>query len=299
MFTIQTDKNLQEIFEYPLSSFPFIAWKDDYAHLTNETLGTHWHNDFEFAVLLSGELDYYLSEQHLQLKAGDCIFVNANTLHMAKKCGNKNTVMIGITFRPSILGYINEGQMVPKYFEQIVNSQVLGFLLDEKSRYTNIIKKIILEFSKIDLNDKGYELLTIGLVSKLWYNMIHYWEEHEETFITRNTNDKKETDIKKMISYIKNNYMNNITIKQLYKCANISRTECFRVFKQFTGKTPIEYLTEHRLCSAANLLCLTNETATEISVKCGFFDTSYFGKIFKKKYRTSPVLFRKNHQKQI
>ncbi len=290
MFTIQTDKNLQEIFEYPLSSFPFIAWKDDYAHLTDATLGTHWHNDFEFAVLLSGELDYYLSEQHLRLKAGDCIFVNANTLHTAKRCGSNDTVMVGITFNSS---------MLPKYFEGIVDSQILGFLLDKKSRYTNSVKEIVLEFSKIDLHDKGYELLAISLVSKLWYNMIYYLEEHEKTFIMRNINDNNETDIKKMIFYIKNNYMNNITIEQLYKCANISRTECFRVFRRFTGKTPVEYLTEHRLSTAANLLSSTEETATEISIKCGFSDTSYFGKIFKKKYGKSPLLFRNEHKKRI
>ena len=63
-----------------------------------------------------------------------------------------------------------------------------------------------------------------------------------------------------------------------------------RMFKNETGMTPLQYLTNKRLENAAGVLgMMANSTnISQISHKCGFNDPLYFSKLFKKKYGVSP-----------
>ena len=91
-----------------------------------------------------------------------------------------------------------------------------------------------------------------------------------------------------------NAYKSSIKIDELASHAGISRAECFRCFKRYTGKTPIEYLNDYRLSQAANMLITTELSAVEIGLDCGFESQSYFGKLFKENYGATPLRFRKN-----
>lgn len=63
-----------------------------------------------------------------------------------------------------------------------------------------------------------------------------------------------------------------------------------KMFKKETGLTPLQYLTEKRLESAASTLstCLGKRSVSEAARICGFADPLYFSRLFKKKYGTSP-----------
>ena len=52
------DHTMRELFEYPDPSVPFIVWTGDFRTFIDHTIDCHWHNEFEYGVLLSGELDY-------------------------------------------------------------------------------------------------------------------------------------------------------------------------------------------------------------------------------------------------
>lgn len=65
-----------------------------------------------------------------------------------------------------------------------------------------------------------------------------------------------------------------------------------RLFREQTGKTPIEYLTYIRINNAKRLLRnknISNNTITEISELSGYSDVSYFSSAFKKATGKSPT----------
>jgi AraC-like DNA-binding protein len=61
-------------------------------------------------------------------------------------------------------------------------------------------------------------------------------------------------------------------------------------FRQITGKTPIEYLTELRISHARFLIDVYKDTLTlsEIAYRCGYLDYVYFSKRFKQVTGLSP-----------
>ena len=95
-----------------------------------------------------------------------------------------------------------------------------------------------------------------------------------------------------MISYIQEHFADNIAIRDLTEYAHVSRSECFRSFRRYTGKKPMEYINEYRLIQAAGLLKESDLSVAEIGSACGFGSSSYFGKLFKEKYGVPPLGYR-------
>lgn len=68
----------------------------------------------------------------------------------------------------------------------------------------------------------------------------------------------------------------------------LSRAQLDRRIKRLTGKTPSAYLLDRRMTYARELLLTTKMPIAEIAVACGFEDTSYFTRVFKQHYGTTP-----------
>ncbi len=62
---IKVDRNFRERIQYKDAFFPVDIWTDEYRMFVDHTLNCHWHGEFEYGFVLSGELDYYINETHL------------------------------------------------------------------------------------------------------------------------------------------------------------------------------------------------------------------------------------------
>ena len=95
-----------------------------------------------------------------------------------------------------------------------------------------------------------------------------------------------------LISLLENNYTEHWTIRKISKIAAMAPSTLLPVFKKVTGYSPIEYLLQVRLSKAADLLEKTVKPISEIAEECGFPDSNYFSRQFKKRYNISPRDYR-------
>lgn len=295
---IEVDRNLKEQFQFDDNSFPFGIWLDDYSLWAEHTLTCHWHDAFEIGIVLSGSVEYIIDSVPISLEKGDAFFVNMNRLHMAIQRDTKeNTVIRVFVFKPDALTGNTAGTVYQKFFLPVIGSDIHGFRINPDTVYGSAAIISLKELSSLDNCKPGYELECIALLSKAWQHVLSYISDPENPVIkTKQQHLGWDTEIRAMLSYIHENYQKKISINSLMDCASISRSECFRCFHFFTGKNPIEYLNEYRLSKAACLLRETDMTITETGFTCGFSDSSYFGKMFRKKYGLSPLQYRcSNH----
>ncbi len=93
--------------------------------------------------------------------------------------------------------------------------------------------------------------------------------------------------------YIEKNYTYHIRISDVADYVGIDRTYLYKIFMEKEGISPKEYLLKHRLRIAAQMLCSSQFTVTEIAFSCGFKDAPAFCNYFKKNIGYTPSQFRK------
>lgn len=95
--------------------------------------------------------------------------------------------------------------------------------------------------------------------------------------------------------FIKENYAEPITNASLSNVFHFHENYLIRCMKQVFQCTPLEYLANYRLEKASSYLIKTNLSVHDISIKCGYQSPAYFSLCFKRKFLTSPLLYRKSH----
>lgn len=100
------------------------------------------------------------------------------------------------------------------------------------------------------------------------------------------------------ITYITNNYMNDLTVEDLAQLCHVSTSHFRRLFKQVLGWSPQEYLQLVRIERACTLLYNDDSSITEIGLQVGYPSPSSFSRQFKRIYNMSPSRWRQKMQRE-
>lgn len=89
-------------------------------------------------------------------------------------------------------------------------------------------------------------------------------------------------------TFIENEYMRNISIAELARQLNLNRSYFSSIFRQHTGRSPQQFLTDCRLRKAAELMSEHGCTPGEAALSTGYPDIFSFSRMFKRHYGVSP-----------
>lgn len=241
----------------------------------------HWHLEYELITVLSGSFKLSLDGKTFILNSGDCAWIGDGVVHggIPDDCIYECIVFDLTSFLHNMP----------------VCSKNATLFLSNSSAYTGIYRKgsrvaLLCDeiFDSMECEKNGYEFTTIGLMWELLGEFVS-----TSSFAAVLPYDKfRVATLKDVLTYIRNNIDKHITLDELAKTAGMSPKYFCRVFKEITGKTPIEYLNYFRIEYACEMLTFTDESVTEIALSCGFGDMSYFSKSFARYKGMSPTKFR-------
>ncbi|RXZ82085.1 response regulator [Paenibacillaceae bacterium] len=102
--------------------------------------------------------------------------------------------------------------------------------------------------------------------------------------------------VERVRGFIKQHYAyGNLTVAEIGKAVYLSPTYVSLLFKQETGQTVGEYLTQVRVNKAKELLLDPQYKFYDICYAIGYTDPSYFTKLFKKATGVTPSVYRDSH----
>lgn len=148
-------------------------------------------------------------------------------------------------------------------------------------------------FEAMEKEPEGYEFVTIGLMWQLFGQILlqHSYTVSSPEITEMSQHSPNESGIRAH----RKNYASRITLEDLASTAEMTPEHFCRVFHSITGRSPIDYLNYYRVECAAELLCSTEDPITEIAYSCGFSDSSYFNRMFRRYKAEAPGKYRKLH----
>ncbi len=100
--------------------------------------------------------------------------------------------------------------------------------------------------------------------------------------------------VQRAIDYCQTRLHQPISVGQLAEVAGYSRFHFTRLFEKSEGLSPGEYVLRQRLSLAMQQVQTTHDPVKVIARQCGFHDTAYFCKAFRRQYGSSPGSLRKS-----
>ncbi len=241
-------------------------------------LDLHSHTHYEVYFLSKGSREYFWKDALYQISAPSLVVIPPSVVHKTEG-GSFERHNVNVSSE-----YLNP-------FERAV--------LDEKSLKmiklsTNEAKQLLDVFDEVykqDESDKFYEQKVKTLFSGLIYLIYKIKGTEEEPKATNPI--PIPPNVLKILDYLNVNYGEKITLDGLAQTFFMSKPTLIYNFNKFVGRSPIDFLLAVRLSKAKQMLVATKMSVGQIADKCGFSSANYFGLIFKKKEKVSPLDYRK------
>ncbi len=298
--TIAGINDFREAAVHGTPEYPMQAYINHFRWCPDHLIGWHWHPEIEVTAVLSGEVEIFINNTSFILKAGEGFFINANVMHKqaALPDSDEYPVLATICFLPDFIGDCGENLIFRKYIMPITGSKTLRCVkLSPENKWQQEMINAVCRVCKLsEKHSFGYELRCRDIMSEMWCSLAENVNEAAPMPVDRRT-ITSEKRLKKMLSYIYENYQNEMTVEDIANAANISKSECFRCFRSMIEKKPVEFLNEYRLKKSLELLSSTDMPVTEVCLSCGFGHISYFGKLFREAYGMSPRDYRSKASK--
>ena len=87
-------------------------------------------------------------------------------------------------------------------------------------------------------------------------------------------------------------FFSNEKMEKYAALCGVSETYFYRCFREWCGKSPVEYRNALRLSNAESMLRHTDMSIGEIAGLVGFDDPFYFSRVFAKHFGCSPKRYR-------
>lgn len=288
---IITDASKKEIKTHGTPMFPLLIKHEKISAYDSGSFTWHWHPEIELTLITGGDMLYSINHSTYHVHSGDALFGNANTMHTGSRFQDHECTYTSITFQAVLLA--KEGSsLYRKYVQPLVNDLSLSSLYMDQSEpwHQDIIAAMqtitILYANKEDT----FEMDLLIELYRIW-KQLHL---HLHTNLTISSFDRQNYErIKTILRFLENHYAEDITLQTIANQIHVCKNECCRIFKHYMHQSLFAFLIEYRIEKSIPLLFDEAYAISEISSLCGFHDSNYFSRVFKKQKGCSPLQYRK------
>ena len=289
---IITNQFQKELKKHGSDHFPFLVSYQRLSEYDSNSFMWHYHPEIEITYIKKGSMHYRVNNQSFHLKEGDIIFCNSNALHSGEMEHQEDCSYIPITFDPKLIYGFFQSTICTKYVEPVIqNLAVCAMHIDYTESWHETFRKKMLEVIALDKEKPDFYELDISIRMQIMWRLLVEHLPHQPLPAASDLTEYER--IRKILSYIEQNYMNPIKLAEVAEHIHLCESECTRLFKRHMNTTLFSFLQEYRIERSLEYLS-THESISNIAGKTGFSDSNYYSKVFSKIKGCSPREYRKN-----
>ncbi len=247
-------------------------------HHPHYVMPLHWHDHLEVVQILEGKLALYLDDVKHELGAGEVCVIGPGVLHRAEP---HDCVYECAVFDLQLAA----GQVSSRlsdYIRPLLSSQ-----MEITGNCSQAAGAITALFALLRGTPPYYEWKAVSLIQELMYVLYAggcIRKAHKQSSCTRH----RRALLMQMLNKIERDYAFPIRLKDLAMESGMSEKYLCRFFREFTGKTPTDYINTLRIEHACYEIAVNHRTVTEAAYETGFGELGYFSRVFKKYKGMSP-----------
>ena len=279
--------NLESIFNPLGHSFSYNVF--DHENPNNANNFWHYHPEIELVYITQGSGKRQIGMHLSNYFDGDLILIGSQVPHSGfTESFTDFKKEIVIQFKPDFLGTalnnVHELKMISLLFERAKQGIVF---------YGDIKQDIGLRMEGIQFESQLDGLLTlIKILNDLSLSKEMTLLNAESYYLSSNLRDNER--IKLIFNYIRENFMNEVSLYEISNLIHMTPQSFCRFFKKSTKKTFVQFLNEYRMNHAVKLLVDTEFDIKSICYQTGFNNLSNFFRVFKRTTGYTPEAYRKN-----
>ena len=249
----------------------------------------HWHDELEIIYVKSGFLTVNISGENYIGKPGDAFVVSPGNLHfMGSQTGTVD--YFTFLFPLKYIAFRSDDMLDDKLIEplnsghQMISPEIKDTVKEQCEQLARVYAAEIDKSESKITSQIRKKIILLQFIHELW----------KKGFIVENDTTGRNTVEKEMVSYIQQNFMGKILLREFGEQFHLSEKYISRYFKEHFHITLSQYVTYLRLEHAKQMLQETDISVTEVAMQSGYQNISYFIRSFKKTYGVSPLKYRKS-----
>lgn len=250
---------------------------------------THWHNATEMITVLECGYTVTVQNQIFHLEPGDILVIPPGALHSIQ--GNPKGEGSRFIFLFELTPFTS------MYDFRFVRSAFSGAVLINQMTCPTIYEEeitAILQCAEVYWSDSSIRLLRI--YSALLQFLTRYTELSLSGQIKPTDSKLKNRTIQTLLSEIETDCAHIPSLEDAATQTGLSKFYFARQFRNCTGHTYWDYISQIRLKKASQLLVETDDAICKIALACGFHDLSSFNRSFKKNIGCTPSEYRSQNK---
>ena len=290
---IITNQFQKELKQHGNEQFPFLVSYQKLSEYESGSFMWHWHPEIEITYVQKGTMCYKVNNLVYHLKEGDIVFNNSGALHSGTMENQKDCSYIPVTFDSRLIYGFFQSTINSKYVDPVIQDSLLpAVCIDQSEPWHRQFREFLFRVITLDREKpEFYELDIIIYLQSMWRLLLEHITYEPQA---SRENSLEYDRIKKILSYIEENYKNRITLKDISGHIHLCESECTRLFKRHMNTTLFSFLQEYRIEQSLEYL-KTGEAISDVARVVGFEDSNYYSKVFTKIKGCSPREYRKHN----
>ncbi len=247
----------------------------------------HWHSCAELIYVIKTDTRIFFNNRWNTLHEDDMVFIPPRRIHYCR-CMDENAVRLVVGIGESVICPDNEKSdelLIPFETERIDDHCIFRNVSRDK-----IGEKLMLLHEYERKKPSAYMLLSRAILMEIYAYVYSTWEENDLLSETQQ-NSRIVRNIAKMLQ---EDIVNAPTAYEMANKLNISYSYMSKLLRDNLSTTYGELINKVRTDEAKKMLLTTDKSVTDIGYDCGFCDSSYFIKIFRRYTGVTPLKYKNN-----
>jgi len=254
----------------------------------------HWHDHLEVALVLQGRGAFQFGRRSLPAEAGDIFFIDNSQPHVALADPGTSLRLLLVLFRPELIAgpgcrELDLGYLAPfRIDERTASPRVRG-----GSALATEVAPVLHELREVwERHDPAEQQLADATLRRALALVNRERGAGSRVAAARAATDRRE-QIRPVLAYVDRHCRDSITLDDVAEVVHVSPSRVRHVFKDVTGVSFKEYVTQVRVAEAKRLLLGTDLSVAEIARAVSYTNLNQFYKVFYRSCAMSPGEYRR------